>query len=51
MVFTTYIADDDMALLHFKLRVLDLVDVLLRRESTNPIIFVSSVISLEYFQL
>lgn len=34
-------SDDEKSLLHFKLRVLDLVELFLRKEPSNPLIFVS----------
>lgn len=39
--------DDEKSLLHFKLRVLDLVEVFIRRESSNPLVLVGLV----YIQL
>lgn len=35
------ISDDEKTLLHFKLRVLDLVEMLVQREQTNPLVLVS----------
>ena len=38
--YTFSLSDDEKSLLHFKLRALDLLEVFLRRESTNPLFLV-----------
>ena len=38
--------DEAKSILHFKLRVLDLVELYIRKESTNPLVLVDNVIIL-----
>lgn len=40
-------SDDEKSLQHFKLRVLDLVELFLQKEPTNPLIFVSGLVVLD----
>lgn len=44
-VMRTCFSDDEKSLLHFKLRVLDLVELFLQKEPSNPLIFVSLITS------
>ncbi len=46
MEMMLYCADDEKSLLHFKLRVLDLVEVFVQKEPSNPLVLVSQQLSL-----
>ena len=44
-------AEIEKSVIHFKLRVLDLVEIFIRKELTNPLILVSQYSKCEYCQL